>query len=263
MLDPQRRCSGLRVLVTGGSQGVGLAIARRMAMEGSEGIVLAGRDARKGESAVAEIERMGARCCFVRADVSIPEDCEQLLEAAAGKLGLLNGLVNAAGISDRSSLLDTTLDDWDRHFHTNARGPFLLMQGFVRRLLEVGEPGNIVNIVSMAAHCGGPQVTPYSASKAALANMTRNVANAFAAKHIRCNAIMAGWMNTPGDDEIQRKYHGRSDGWQAIAGKSLPMGQLADSARLAGLAAYLISPDSGVMTGALVDYDQAVIGTWQ
>lgn len=160
----------------------------------------------------------------------------------------------------RSSLLDTGLDEWAAHFDINARGPFLLMQAFVRRMIAKGEPGSIVNIVSTAAYCGSPSVTPYSASKAALANLTKNVANAFAGQRIRCNGIMAGWMNTPGDDAVQRHFHGRHDGWQKEIGASLPMGRLAEPGELAGLAAYLLSPRSGVMTGSLVTFDQNVLG---
>jgi NAD(P)-dependent dehydrogenase (short-subunit alcohol dehydrogenase family) len=114
-----------------------------------------------------------------------------------------NGLVNSAAATDRGSLLDTTLEIWDRHFNTNVRGPFLLMQRMVAHLVETGKPGSIVNILSMAAHCGQSYLTPYSASKGALAILTKNVANAFATKRIRCNGIMVGWRDTPGETAIQ------------------------------------------------------------
>jgi NAD(P)-dependent dehydrogenase (short-subunit alcohol dehydrogenase family) len=73
--------------------------------------------------------------------------------------------VNSAGIADRGTLLDTSLELWDRHFNTNARGPFLLIQGVVRHLVETGQSGSIVNILSMVAHCGQSCLTPYSTSK--------------------------------------------------------------------------------------------------
>lgn len=99
--------------------------------------------------------------------------------------------------ADRGTLLDTSLELWDQHFNTNVRGPFLTMQRMVRHLVETRQPGSIVNILSMSAYCGQSYLTPYSASKGTLGHTHQNVANAFAAKHIRCNGILAGWMDTP------------------------------------------------------------------
>ncbi|MDX0009836.1 SDR family oxidoreductase (plasmid) [Sinorhizobium meliloti] len=261
MLAPYSgRNAGRHFLVTGGTQGVGLAIANRLAEEGAAGIILAGRNRERGEAAAAGLTAQGTDCRFAAADVGDSDDCQRLIETALAAFPTLDGLVNAAGTAERSGLLDTTLEQWDQHFNINARGPFLLMQGLVRHLLAGARSGSIVNIVSMAAHCGGAQVTPYSASKAALANLTRNTANAFAGRAIRCNAIMAGWMETPGDDAIQRAFHNRKAGWQKEVAAGLPAGRLADPNELAGLAAYLLSHESGVMTGALIDYDQNVRG---
>src|ERR1700738_1223791 len=155
-----------------------------------------------------------------------------------------------------------SLELWDRHFNTNARGPFLLMQGLVRHLVETGKPGSIVNILSMVVHCGQSYLTAYSASKGALATLTKNVANAFAANRIRCNGILTGWMDTPGESATQQKFHGVSEDWLARAEATQPMRQLVKPHQLAGLAAYLLSPESGVMTGALIDYDQRVSGAY-
>ena len=90
--------------------------------------------------------------------------------------------------------------------------------------------------------------------------MTKNVAAAYRSKRIRCNAILPGWMDTPAEHEIQKKYHDASDDWLQKAEASAPMGQLVKPDQLAVLATYLLSPQSGVMTGALVDYDQNVAG---
>jgi NAD(P)-dependent dehydrogenase (short-subunit alcohol dehydrogenase family) len=249
-------------LITGGAQGLGLAIARRLAREGARGLVLSGRSPEKGQRAAEGLQALGAECLFVPADVSVPQDCARLVAAALERFGTVNGLVNAAAAPDRGTLLDTSLALWDRHFHTNARGPFLLMQGVVRHLVQTGQPGSIVNILSMVIHCGQSYLTPYSASKGALATLTKNVANAFAAQRIRCNGIAVGWMDTPGESATQQKFHAGAEDWLAKAEAAQPMGQLVKPEQVAGLAAYLLSPESGVMTGALIDYDQRVAGAY-
>jgi NAD(P)-dependent dehydrogenase (short-subunit alcohol dehydrogenase family) len=249
-------------IITGGAQGVGFAIAERLAREGAPGIVLSGRNLDKGEKAATRIQSRGTDCIFVKADVSIPEDCFKLVDTALERFGTVNGLVNAAALPDRGTLLDTSLELWNRHFETNVRGPFLIMQGLVKHLVETGKPGSIVNTISMVAHCGQSYLTAYSASKGALATLTKNVANAYAAKRIRCNGILTGWMDTPGESVTQKKFHGASEDWLAKAEAAQPMGQLVKPDQVAGLAAYMLSPESGVMTGALVDYDQNVAGAY-
>jgi NAD(P)-dependent dehydrogenase (short-subunit alcohol dehydrogenase family) len=249
-------------VITGGTQGLGLAIAKRLAQEGARGIVISGRNAEKGEGAAEDLRSGGINCLFVKADVSTANDCFRLVETALKHFGSVNGLVNSAGTADRGTLLDTTVELWDRHFNTNARGPFLMMQGVVRHLVETGKPGSIVNIISMVAHCGQSYLTPYSASKGALATLTKNVANAYAAKRIRCSGILTGWMDTPGESATQQKFHGVSEDWLAKAEAAQPMGQLVKPDQVAGLVAYMLSPESGIMTGALVDYDQNVAGAY-
>jgi NAD(P)-dependent dehydrogenase (short-subunit alcohol dehydrogenase family) len=249
-------------VITGGTQGLGLAIAKRLAQEGAPGIVITGRNRDRGEGAAKEVQALGTQCLFVSTDVSSVDDCHRLMDAALKQFGSVNGLVNSAAATDRGSLLDTTLEIWDRHFNTNVRGPFLLMQRLAAHLVETGKPGSIVNILSMAAHCGQSYLTPYSASKGALAVLTKNVANAFATKRIRCNGIMVGWMDTQGETAIQQKFHGAAEDWLAKAEAGQRMGQLVKPDQLAGLVTYMLSPQSGVMTGALVDYDQNVAGAY-
>ena len=128
-------------IITGGTQGLGLAIATRLAREGAPGMVISGRNAEKGEGAAEKLRSIGTDCLFVKADVSTANDCYRLVETALKRFGNVNGLVNSAGLADRGTLLDTSLELWDRQFNTNARGPFLLMQGVVRHLVETGQPG--------------------------------------------------------------------------------------------------------------------------
>src|SRR3974377_289878 len=99
-------------IITGGTQGLGLAIAKRLAREGARGIIISGRNPDKGEGAAASVSSIGTECLFVKADVSVPEDCYHLIAAALERFGSVNGLVNSAGAPDRGTLLDPSPDIW-------------------------------------------------------------------------------------------------------------------------------------------------------
>ena len=256
------RNTGTHAVITGGTQGLGLAIARRLAHEGAAKIALGGRDAAKGKDAVAQVASMGVQCIFVQGDVADPDACRTLIETAIHTFGSVNALVNSAALTTRGTLLDTDLELWDAHLNTNLRGPFLTIQHLVRHLISRKAPGSIVNILSMAGHCGQSYLTPYSVSKGALATLTKNVANAFRSQRIRCNGLQIGWMDTPNEKLIQQRYHGAGEDWIAEASARQPMGQLVKPDEVAGLVAYMLSPESGVMTGAIVDYDQNVAGAY-
>lgn len=262
MPDLNQRHASTAAVITGGAQGVGLAIARRLAAEGCRRLALAGRDAGKGARAVAEIGELGCEARFFTLDLEDVDACLGLIERAVAELGTVDALVNAAALGARGTLLDTSPALWDEMFATNARAPFFLMQGFVKHRLAQGGGGAIVNILSQCAHCGQSYLSAYSASKGALATLTKNVANAYRFDRIRCNAILPGWMDTPGEDATQRRYHGATDGWLERAEAAQPMGQLCKPHQLAGLASYLLSQEAGVMTGALIDYDQNVPGAY-
>jgi NAD(P)-dependent dehydrogenase (short-subunit alcohol dehydrogenase family) len=262
MSDLNQRHKDTAAVITGGAQGVGFAIARQLAAEGCRRLILAGRDADKGAKAAAELTGLGCAVRFVPTDLQQVEACLGLIDSAVAEFGTVNALVNAAALGARGTLVDTSPELWDQMFDTNARAPFFLMQGFVKHRLAQGGGGSIVNILSQCAHCGQSYLSPYSASKGALATLTKNVANAYRHHRIRCNAILPGWMDTPGEDVTQRRYHGATDGWLERAEAAQPMGQLCKPHQPAGLASYLLSPDAGVMTGALIDYDQNVPGAY-
>lgn len=262
MSDLNTRHRTTAAVITGGAQGVGLAIARQLTAEGCRKIILSGRDAGKGAAAAARLSEAGCDARFVSVDLQDVGACLALMDEAVSTFGSVNALVNAAALGARGTLVDTTPALWDQMFATNARAPFFLMQGFVKHRLQQGGGGSIVNILSQCAHCGQSYLAPYSASKGALATLTKNVANAYRHNRIRCNAILPGWMDTPGEDATQRRYHGATDGWLERAEAAQPMGQLCKPDQLAGLASYLLSADAGVMTGALIDYDQNVAGAY-
>ncbi|MCF6121346.1 MULTISPECIES: SDR family oxidoreductase [Mesorhizobium] len=255
------RNSETRAIVTGGAQGIGFAVAEALADEGCRALALVGRSREKGDKAVAALAKGGVDAIFISADVSVVADCKRVVETAIAHFGTVNALVNAAATSARGSLVETSEDLFDQIFQTNVRGPFFLMQGVVAHLLDRKAPGSIVNVLSMSAHCGQSFLAPYSSSKGALATLTKNVANAYRSNRIRCNAVLPGWMDTEGEAIVQKKWHDAPDDWLEKAEAAQPMGQLVKPAQLARLISYMISPQSGVMTGSLVDYDQTIAGS--
>ncbi|RWK55991.1 SDR family oxidoreductase [Mesorhizobium sp.] len=255
------RNSETRALVTGGAQGIGFAVAEALADEGCRALALVGRSREKGDKAVAALAKDGVDAIFISADVSVVADCKRVVETAIAHFGTINALVNAAATSARGSLVETSEDLFDQIFQTNVRGPFFLMQGVVAHLLDRKAPGSIVNVLSMSAHCGQSFLAPYSSSKGALATLTKNVANAYRGNRIRCNAVLPGWMDTEGEAIVQKKWHDAPDDWLEKAEAAQPMGQLVKPDQLARLISYMISPQSGVMTGSLVDYDQNIAGS--
>jgi NAD(P)-dependent dehydrogenase (short-subunit alcohol dehydrogenase family) len=249
-------------VITGGAQGLGLAIAERLIADGCGRIILSGRTMMKGEAAAVALRQTGADVRFLPADMGKIDEAQALIDRAVSRFGRVTALVNAAAATDRGSILDATPDAWDSLMNVNARGPFFALQRFAQAAIAGGHPASAVNILSMVVHCGQSFLAPYSASKAALANITKNAAQALRGHQIRVNGINCGWMDTPGEDETQRKYHGAQDGWLAAAEAAQPMGMLVKPGHVAGLVSYMLSPDSGVMTGALVDFDQNVAGAY-
>ncbi len=249
--------SGTAALVIGGTQGLGLAIARRLVAEGCSDIVIAGRDATRGQSAADQI---GAR--FVPADLEDTGSILSLVDRAAENMGRINALVNAGAMTDRSSVLDTSFAQFDRMMTTNLRSPFFAIQRVSQLAIAAQEPAAIVNILSMVTHCGQSFLAPYSASKAALANVTKNAANALRDHRIRVNGINCGWMDTPGEDAVQKRFHNAGDDWLLKAEEAQPFKMLVKPDHVAGLASYMLSDEAGVMTGSLVDFDQNVSGAY-
>ena len=169
--------------------------------------------------------------------------------------------MNAAGLTDRGTILGTDIALWDRLFAINARAPFQLIQAVGRRLVAEGRTGTIVNVITMSSHGGQPFLTGYSASKGALAVLTKNTALGLRPHRIRVNGINLGWADTPGEHVIQQK-DGNPPDWLEKAQPSQPFGRLLRPSDVAGLATYLLSDAAAMMTGALIDFDQNIMGAY-
>lgn len=258
MLESQAKIA----IVTGSTQGLGAAIAQKLAAEKMiDGLIICGRNAENGRRLAAELSAGGCRTEFVAADLTRVEDCQNVVETARREFDRVDYLVNSAGSAERGTILDSTPELFDRLVALNVRAPFFLMQGALRLMKERGIRGSIVNILSMSSHGGQAFLTPYSMSKGALATLTRNVAHSVRGDRIRVNGLSIGWMDSPGEDEIQKRFHAASDDWLEKAEQGQPFGRLIKPAEVAEAVAFLLSDRSGLMTGSLIDFDQNVLGT--
>ena len=247
------------VLISGGTSGLGAAIARAAAREGALAVVT-GRRREPGETLVAELAAGGTRALFVPADVADVTQARACVTAAVAAFGRVDSLVNAAGLTTRGTLLDTTPERFDAHIAVNLKAPFFLMQAVVADLVARQAPGTIVNIISMSEHGGQPYLAPYVAAKAGLAGLTRNAAYAHRWDKIRINGLNIGWTDTEGEDATQRRFHDAGDDWREQAAASLPMGKLGQPDEIADFVVFLLSDRSGVVTGSVIDWDQNVLG---
>ncbi len=252
--------SGGVALITGGSQGLGYAVAQRLVAEGAAGLLLVGRDPVKGVAAAASLADSDCRAEFLAADLAHTESCEEVIAALDDRFGACHSFVNCAAITDRGSVWDSPPELWDAMLAVNVRAPGLLSQGVARIMVRESIEGTIVLIGSVAGRGGPSKLLPYSTSKGALVAMTRNLAFSLMPHRIRVNLLCPGWMDTPAEDAVQRRFDGATDGWLERAEAQMPFGRLIKPDEIARTVVHLATVESGMMTGAVVDWDQTVLG---
>ncbi|MCB1431775.1 MAG: SDR family oxidoreductase [Alphaproteobacteria bacterium] len=252
---------GKIAVVTGSTQGLGEAIAHLFADRGVKGLVIAGRNAKNGARVKADLEGKGVKTVFIEADLSKLDDARKLVAACDKEFGKVDAVVNAAGMTDRGTIWDTSPELFDGMFNINVKAPFFIMQDALHLMKRSRTSGTIVNILSMASHGGQDFITAYCGSKAALSVLTKNVAFSVMNYRIRVNGLNIGWMDTPGEDRIMKTYHDAEAGWQEKAEAARPFGRLLKPAEVARAVAFLSSAESGMMTGSIIDFEQWVVGT--
>jgi len=256
-----KKLKGQVILVTGGTQGIGEQIAKILADNGAAGIIICGRNTERGAAVASALRNSDCESLFVKTELENADECVALVEACDQKFGRLDGLVNAAGVTERGTIFDTTAETWDRIFAVNARAPFLLIQSAAKIMKREGRGGAIVNIITMSSHGGQPKLVPYSASKGALATLTKNAAFGLLQERIRVNGLNIGWANTPNEHAVQLA-EGQPENWLQLAEARQPFGRLISTQDVANAVLFLISADSGVMTGSVIDFDQTIIGAY-
>jgi glucose 1-dehydrogenase len=266
--------SGKTAVVTGGSSGIGQAIAIRLGQEGANVAVNyvgqlegaeATREAIEGgvDRCMEQVQAAGARALLVEADVSNEHEVEAMFKTVAAQLGPVDFLVNNAGIqiSQDSHALDAAA--FDRVLAVNLRGSFLCAQQAIRQMLAEEKRGAIVNVSSVHQLIPKPKFLGYSVSKGGMQNLTRTLALEYAGRGIRVNAIGPGATVTPInrawiDDPVKRE----------MVTAHIPMARAGDAEEMAATAAFLLSDEAGYITGQTIFVDGGLTlfadfrGTW-
>jgi 2-deoxy-D-gluconate 3-dehydrogenase len=250
MILDQFKLDGKKAIVTGGSRGLGQAIATGLAEAGAD---IALVDILDMAESKAQIEKLGRKCIAIKADLSKKESADTIVSQTVKQLGGIDILFNNAGIIRRAPFTEFSEKDWDDVMNINIRGLFFLSQAVVKVMIQQGRGGKIVNTASMLSFQGGILVPSYTSSKSAVMGLTRLMACELAKHNISTNAIAPGYMATDNtqplrDDPVRNK---------AILDR-IPAGRWGTPDDLKGIAVFLASAASDYMSG----YTVAVDGGW-
>lgn len=247
----------LRVLVTGGSKGIGKAITLALADSGADVAVSFKKDEIAAEQLKRELEEKGKKCILLQKDAGNAEEAESTVKMAVEQLGGLDILVNNAGISVPRPLLDLAESDWDLVVNTNVKGPFILSQHAARIMRKAGQ-GIIINIASMSGLEPYPGMGAYSVSKAGLIMLTRLMALEWAEYGIRVNSICPGLIRTPLSEPIYSEPDLAKKRSELV-----PLGRIGTPEDIASIVRFLASPGASYITGQVIVADGGLLGSIQ
>jgi NAD(P)-dependent dehydrogenase (short-subunit alcohol dehydrogenase family) len=239
-------------LVTGASSGLGVECARALALAGADVAIAARRGDRLHKLAAELAEAYGVRAIGVQSDITADLDLDRLVATVQGELGDIDILVNNAGISPTGRAESLPRATWDAAMATNLTAPMMLAQRVARRLIAVKKPGRIINMASIYALVASSifRLSAYTATKAGLANLTRQLAIEWAPYGILVNAIAPGWIPTEATEGGIAKPQNKDR-----MEKATPLGRLGNPEEIRGAVIYLASAASSYVTGAMLSID--------
>ena len=235
--------SGKVAIVTGGNQGIGLAISRGLAEAGAA-VIIANRRAEEGKQAAESMKKDGLNVISIPTDVSDESSIAALVSKVVKDYGKIDVLVNNAGVIIRKAAEEMSREDWDHIMNTNLRGAFFCCQLVGREMIKQ-KKGKIINISSDASQRAMPERSVYATSKAGVSHLTRCLAVEWAKHNINVNAIGPGPTHTP----LNKKYYEENPDKLQQTVQSIPMGRMGDTSDYIGAAVFLASEASNFMTG--------------
>lgn len=242
------------ILVTGSTTGIGKAIAKSCIAEGAN-VLLHGLEADLGEAAIEDLNPDRSQVGLCIQDLTAPNAPAQVVQAALDQFGRLDAIVNNAAWVTTGNLTDTDEAKFDRVMATNLRAPFFLIKEALPHLSK--QRGCVVNIGSVNAYCGEPELLPYSLSKGALMTMTRNLGDTLHREYgVRVNQINPGWILT--ENEQARKHEqGMPEDWPAhLPDMFAPAQRIFAPSEIAAAVVYFLSDEAGPVSGSVLDIEQ-------
>jgi 2-dehydro-3-deoxy-D-gluconate 5-dehydrogenase len=247
MILDKFRLDGKLAIVTGAAKGLGQAMASGLAEAGADIALVDILDMKETRQ---QIERIGRRCITIKADLSSKDCVEEIVNTTVQKLGGIDILVNNAGIIRRAPFAEFSEKDWDDVMNVNIRTLFFLSQAVMKIFIKQGRGGKIINTASLLSFQGGILVPSYTASKSAVAGLTKLMANELAGHNINVNAIAPGYMATDNTAAL-RQDAARS---KAILDR-IPAGRWGEPDDLKGVVVFLASEASAYLCGAIISVD--------
>jgi len=252
-----KRLAGKAVLITGGSSGIGKAIAAGFAKEGAHILFVYNKNSKGASELTQLIKEYGQKSIALQWDISDIREIPNLFKTAKNMMGHFDILINNVGVVKRTPFLDIPVDQLEFILATNFMAPFLLTQQFCRYLIESKQSGNVINVSSLSAKSAISKLSDYQSSKAALSMFTKSAAFELAKYNIRVNTISPGLTCTAGNEE---QWKNNPNIWNERA-SFIPLGRAGQPEDHVGAAIYLASDEAKWVTGAdiVIDGGQSVI----
>lgn len=234
-------------VITGGSRGIGKAIAIKMAENGANVAIIYNSGEEKARDTLNEIEKLGVKASMYKCDVSNFGESAETVKTIINDFGAIDVLVNNAGITRDKLIIQMKEEDFDSVLDINLKGAFNMIKHVFSPMMK-RRSGSIINVSSVSGMMGNPGQANYSSAKAGLIGLTKTVAKEIASRNVRCNAIAPGFIQTDMTDKLSDKVKE-----SAIA--SIPLGKMGNPEDIGNLAVFLASDLSGYITGEVIKID--------